>query len=69
MTNVLARDRKGGSRGNRRKSHVKSMQGDWSDLSTSQGTPRIAGSHQRLQERQEWIFHKSLEREPTLPIV
>lgn len=31
---------------------------DWSDISISQGMPRIAGKHQKLKETQEEFFSK-----------
>lgn len=38
---------------------------DWSDVSTSQGTPRIAGSLHKLREGgREQILSRSLQKEP-----
>lgn len=42
---------------------------DWNDGSTSQETPHIVSSHQKLGENIEQIVPQSLQREPTLLIL
>lgn len=36
------------------------------DAATSQGTPRIAGNHQKLREKHEQMLPQSFQREPAL---
>lgn len=41
---------------------------EWSDMSTSQGMPKIAGSNRKLEKRGvEQILPQRLQLEPTLP--
>lgn len=51
---------KGEGRDDRGKGRPKSVVRGRSELSTSQGTPRIAGSHQKLQERRGKDPHSEL---------
>ena len=39
---------------------------DWSDESVSQGVPRTAGNHQKLEERHGTAFPQSFQKKPTL---
>lgn len=54
MTSVFIRERRGATETRdtlRDESHVTEEAGSWRDVSTSQGTPRVAGDHQKLREK------------------
>ena len=55
MTSILLRNRRRKDTDNKKKPHEDTGR-DWSDVATSQGMPRVAGSHWKLGDRHEWVF-------------